>query len=208
MVHNGCGGETVERRPLLAIDDVPLAVHFEGSAFVVAEKPRGMAVHPDDAAGRGTLVNALFQQNRWLAAMETSTRPGVVHVLRPEDRGLVLVAKSDRGWDELQQAHADGRIDFRFRARMPADLRPPREGPVSVVAERVYGGSRLVDLDTAVGDTAALLERWLGPAAQGADVEFVCYGIENPVPSEERRHRTALGERVPLPDIDVYTAPT
>ena len=201
----------MEKRPLLAIDATPLTLWFEGSAFLVAEKPRGMAVHPDGADGRGTLVNALFQSNRWLAGMETSHLPGVVHVLRPDDRGLVLVAKTDAAWEQLREAHRDGRIGFRFRVEMPADVEPAAAtpgGPVHVVGDRVYGGRRVVDVDTASGDSAALTAKWLGQRVEPAAVTWTCYGIETPVPGEEWRSTVALGERVALPSLDVYSAPT
>lgn len=194
----------MERRPLLAIDPAPVALLFEGSPFLVAEKPAGMPVHPRGPEGRGTLVNALFQSNRWLAGMESSHLPGVVHVLRPQDRGLVLVAKTEPAWDELREAHARGRIAFRFRVEMPADLAPASDG-VRIAGQRVYGGRRVVDVDASSGDTAELTARWLGDAA---GVTWTCYQIDTPVPGEDRRHQVALGERVPLPEIDVYAAPT
>jgi hypothetical protein len=197
----------MDRRPLLAIDEAPVTLLFEGSPFLVAEKPRGMPVHPQGPEGRGTLANALFQSNRWLAGMETSHTPGVVHVLRPEDRGLVLVAKSDPAWDELRAAHAAGRISFRFRVELPADAALP-EGGVRVAGQRTYGDRRVVDIDTTCGDTGELTQRWLGERVDPAAVAWTCYEIDTPVPGDGGRFRVALGERVPLPDLDVFAAPT
>ncbi len=114
----------VEKIPKIPVTPMALNLWYEGPAFVVADKPRGMAVHPEATDGIDTLVNGLLQSNRWLADMETSHSPGVIHWLMPMDRGLVLVAKSDEVADTLRQLYRDQAITFSYRVRMPREATP------------------------------------------------------------------------------------
>lgn len=182
---------------------MPLELWYEGPTFVVADKPPGMAVHPDNAEGQDTLVNALLQSNRWLAEMETSHRPGVIHNLSAQDRGLVLVAKNDETAETLRAQYRDGALTFSYRVRLPASARPNTEAPVTVVDRRVFAdGTAVMDIDSPLGDTAELRDAW----APGTDKTFfVLYRMAIPVGSGVTT--VALGDRMWLPDIELYTAP-
>lgn len=191
----------MDKRPLLSINAEPLGLWYEGPTWLVAEKPPGMAVHPDSAEGSGTLVNTLLQSNRWLAEMETSIAPGVVHRLRPQDAGLVLVAKDDATANSLREAHEAGALAFRYRVAVPAGVEPRPVADIQVAAQRNYGAWQVYDIDSSTGDTSALAQAWLGEA--GAQARFYGYRIEVPSAGEV----VASAHRVPLPALDLYTAP-
>ena len=193
-----------DKTPLIEIASVPLEIWYEGPTFVVADKPAGMAVHPENAQGRGTLVNALLQSNRWLAEMETSVSPGVIHRLADEDRGLVIVAKTDEMAETLRAQYKAGALKFSYRVRLHASVKTRAEAPVTVFDRRVYqDGTAVMDIDSSVGDTRVLRSMWL--LGDPGPVYFVLYRLE--VPMGSRVMSVAMGSRMWLPDIELYTAP-
>ena len=198
------GGAHTDKTPLLSISSLPIEIWYEGPDYVVADKPPGMAVYPQDAQGRDSLVNALFQSNRWLAEMETSHRPGVIHELGVSDRGLVLVAKTDEAAQRLRQHYQNHQLTFSYRVRMPASLSGRKEAPVTVFDRRTYpDGRAILDIDSPLGDTSRLREIWLDSPKE--PLFFVLYAIE--IKDNNTRFQVALGERRNLPLIDLYTVP-
>lgn len=195
----------MEKIPLIPVDEgLTVTLWYEGPTFLIADKPAGMATHPADATGRGTLVNALLQSNRWLAEMETSLAPGVVHQLRDQDRGLTLVAKSDDMATTLRNTYHEQSITFSYRVRVPSDSAPRDIDAVTVYDRHEYDGITVYDIDSTRGDTGELSQEWLGDAETPA--QFVCYQIDVPTPT--KRFRIGLAQRIILPEIDLYTAPT
>ncbi|MBX5465960.1 MAG: hypothetical protein K6U14_00485 [Firmicutes bacterium] len=196
----------MERRPLLAVDVVPVELWYEGPTLLVARKPAGMRLYPEHAGARGTLINALLQANRWLAEMETSVAPGVIYPLRPQDAGLVLVAKTEGAASALKEAYRQARLRFRYRIR--TDRPDPPPPAVTVFDHKPYGDTWLWDAESAVGDPAQLAEAWWGDGAAG---EFFCYRLElapDLAPERPEGLTVGLGDPVPLPDLELYTAPT
>ncbi len=192
-----------DKTPLIAVSPMALELWYEGPTVVVADKPVGLPVHPADAKGTNSLVNGLFQSNRWLAEMETSHTPGVIHVLAPEDRGLVLVAKSDETAEELRQLYAAGRITFSYRVRVPAPLTPASTDAVTVFDHQTYDEVTVWDIDSPIGNTEDLRRQWIPDSGHGA--YFVLYRLQ--VPMLHETLTVGFGERIWLPSIDLYTAP-
>lgn len=192
--------------PLLPVDnELAIDLWYEGPTFLIADKPFGVSVYPMESHSRGTLVNALLQSNRWLAEMETSISPGVIHVLRPEDRGLTLVAKSDDMASELRELYQKSAITFSYRVQVPSSTQPTVTDAVRIFDTHAYGELTIYDIDSPVGDTEEVARKWLGPEAMSL-ARFVCYRMTVPTPT--KMFQIGLGERVLLPDIDLYTAPT
>ena len=193
-----------DKTPLLEVSSLPIEIWYEGPDYIVADKPSGMLVHPEDSHGRDTLVNALFQSNRWLAEMETSHRPGVIHVLHTSDRGLVLVGKTDEMAQQLREQYENHQLTFSYRVRMPATLTLKQEAPITVFDRRTYPDDMAVmDIDSPIGDTSHLRELWMDGSLE--DVFFSLYSIT--IPKGESSFRVAMGERAKLPPIDLYTVP-
>lgn len=193
----------MDKTPKIPISVMSLDLWYEGPTFVVADKPKGMAVHPPDAEGSGTLVNGLLQSNRWLAEMETSHTPGVIHRLMPSDRGLVLVAKSDEMAETLRHLYQNRKVTFSYRVSIPQNVTPRTVDSVTVYDHQVYDDIAVWDIDSPLGDTGELRADWLGQ--QQMDAYFVCYRMDIPAP--QKPIRVGLGERIWLPAIDLYTVP-
>jgi 23S rRNA-/tRNA-specific pseudouridylate synthase len=198
-------GCQTDKTPIAAIGDLAVTIWHEDGAVVVADKPATMAVHPADAGAANTLVNALLGCNRWLAEMETSYQPGVIYHLNPADRGLVVVAKNDEAADSLRQAYRENQWLFSFRVRLSAAQPLAESGQVKVWDRRVYpDGTAVVDIDTPIGDSDELRRTWLG-TEEVNDTFFFLYRVD--VPEDRGPVTVALGERRPLPAIELYTAP-
>ncbi len=179
-----------------------LDLWYEGPTVVIADKPAGLPVHPESFGGTRTLVNALLANNRWLANMETSDAPGVVHVLEPEDRGMVVVAKSEESYQELMALKEANALRFSCRVRVSAAVEPAPLAGVTVVDHQRYGDLSVYDIETSMGDTGKLRREWLHHEDA---VTVVVYRVW--VPMAKKSLDVGLGARVWLPRIDLYTAP-
>lgn len=193
----------MDKTPKIAVTTMPLDVWYEGADFVVADKPPGMAVHPTTPEEHHTLVNGLLQSNRWLAEMEFSQTPGVIHHLAAEDRGLVVVAKKDETADALRTLYHDHGLTFSYRVRVSAAVAPAATPLVTVHDHQMYDDMAVWDIDSPIGDTARLRQEWLSDATVQA--AFVLYRIDISGPA--KRVQIGLGTRRWLPTLDLYTIP-
>lgn len=87
---------------------VPLVIIYEDADVIVVDKPAGVSVHPPAGSPDrgGTLVNALLA--RWpeiatLPGGDRGERPGIVHRIDRETSGLLVVARSIRGYEGLSE---------------------------------------------------------------------------------------------------------
>ncbi|MCX7619745.1 MAG: RluA family pseudouridine synthase [Acidimicrobiales bacterium] len=82
--------------------DVEFSVVHEDLDVVVVDKPAGLVVHPGAGHASGTLVNGLLERYPEIAGVGVDRRrPGVVHRLDRDTSGLLVVARSQRGYDVL-----------------------------------------------------------------------------------------------------------
>ena len=144
------GGEAIEVTPspdpaVLAhsAEDIALDIVFEDAALLIVNKPAGLVVHPGSGNWHGTLLNALLQHARALAAIP---RAGIVHRLDKDTSGLLVVAKTLAAQADLVrqiQAHsvtreysavAHGRIVRGGRIEAPIGRHPARRTRMAVTA--------------------------------------------------------------------------
>ena len=79
-----------------APENIPLDIVFEDGDVIVANKPRGMVVHPAPGHIGGTLVNALLWHcGDSLSGIGGQRRPGIVHRIDKDTTGLIIAAKND-----------------------------------------------------------------------------------------------------------------
>ncbi len=101
--------------------DIPLDVIFEDNHFAVVNKPAGMMVHAgagqtEDARNSNTLVNALLLKFKALSASGGDLRPGIVHRLDKDTRGLIVVAKNDAAHAALAELFSSRQISKTYIA--------------------------------------------------------------------------------------------
>lgn len=96
---------------------IPLEVIFEDEDLIVLNKASGMVVHPGAGTGEDTLVHALLHhcQGR-LSGIGGVERPGIVHRLDRETSGVIVAAKTDRGYQGMAGLFAERRLEKHYVA--------------------------------------------------------------------------------------------
>ena len=103
-----------------ASEPVPLAAETwpesitvveETNTFIVINKPSRLVVHPGAGHTTGTLANYLV--GRWpeIAQVGNSQRPGIVHRLDMGTTGVMVVARTKKGYDRLALAFSERQVD-------------------------------------------------------------------------------------------------
>jgi 23S rRNA pseudouridine1911/1915/1917 synthase len=83
----------------------------------VIDKPAGLLVHPDAKTKTGTLIDWLLAHDPTIGKVgEDPVRPGIVHRLDREVSGLMVVAKSQRAYDDLKRQFAERKVEKRYLA--------------------------------------------------------------------------------------------
>ena len=76
-------------------EEIPLEILYEDDALAVVNKPADMVVHPSRGHWSGTLVSALAYKYDELSSVRGPERPGSVHRLDRDTRGVILIAKNN-----------------------------------------------------------------------------------------------------------------
>lgn len=85
-------------------ENIPLDIVYEDNDLLIANKPKGMVVHPAPGNYSGTLVNALlYHCKNSLSGINGIIRPGIVHRIDKDTSGLLIVAKNDTSHKELAE---------------------------------------------------------------------------------------------------------
>ena len=87
----------------LVPEDRPLDILHEDADIVVLDKPPGEVVHPGPGHQSGTLVHALLAHCGDFTGVGGKMRPGIVHRLDKDTSGVLLVAKNDQAFRNLQE---------------------------------------------------------------------------------------------------------
>jgi 23S rRNA pseudouridine1911/1915/1917 synthase len=120
------GHETIEVTPLpseaeqaFEPDPVPLRMVHEDSDLLVLDKPAGLVTHPGPGNWRGTLMNGLLHARPDSARLP---RAGIVHRLDKDTSGLLMVARSERGFERLTTMIAARTVQRRYLALVEGGL--------------------------------------------------------------------------------------
>jgi len=126
--------------------DEPLEVVFEDEHLLVIDKPAGLVVHPAPGHEEETLVNRLVGLG---AAGGDPGRPGIVHRLDRDTSGLLLVARSERAYEQLSSAIRERQVERRYLALVRGAPRS-RAGRIdaAIGRDRTDRTRRSIDTDT------------------------------------------------------------
>ncbi|WP_431463171.1 RluA family pseudouridine synthase [Lactobacillus crispatus] len=90
-------------KPLDVIpENIPLDIVYEDDDVIVVNKPQGMVVHPAPGHPDHTLVNALLYHSKVLAQSPEGFRPGIVHRIDKDTSGLLMIAKTAKARESLE----------------------------------------------------------------------------------------------------------
>lgn len=84
-------------------ENIPLAVIHEDEYLIAIDKPSGMVVHPGAGRQTNTLANALLYHYPEIEGIGPKEKPGIVHRLDKETSGVMLVARTQSAYQELQR---------------------------------------------------------------------------------------------------------
>jgi 23S rRNA pseudouridine1911/1915/1917 synthase len=101
-------------------------VRYEDADVLVIAKPAGLVVHPGAGHADGTLVNGLLASYPEIAHVGDETRPGIVHRLDRDTSGVLVVARSQRAYDELVRMMAAHEVERDYLALVWGHLDAPR----------------------------------------------------------------------------------
>ncbi len=178
----------------IASETVPLEIVYEDSSVIVIDKPAGMVVHPAPGHARGTLVNALIAHcGGELSGIGGVRRPGIVHRLDKDTRGLLVVAKTDAAHQALARQFAAHSVERIYHALVWGVPRP-RVGEVA----GAIGRSRAKRTKMAVvreGKTALTRYRVVKEFAGGA-VSLIECRLATGRTHQIRVHLASLGHPV------------
>jgi 23S rRNA pseudouridine1911/1915/1917 synthase len=96
--------------------DINLNVVYENDDLAVIDKPAGMVVHPGAGNKEDTLANALLTRFPGVDKVGEPHRPGIVHRLDEYTSGLIIIAKTMRGFDYLKELFVNRKIEKEYLA--------------------------------------------------------------------------------------------
>jgi 23S rRNA pseudouridine1911/1915/1917 synthase len=92
-------------------ENIPLKILYRDEHVVVLDKPTGMVVHPGAGRQKGTLVNALLHHFPGIREIGPEERPGIVHRLDKDTSGVMVIARSEKAFEELNRQFKNRLVD-------------------------------------------------------------------------------------------------
>ncbi len=183
-------------------ENIPLDIVYEDSDLLVANKPRGMVVHPAPGNPNGTLVNALlYHCADSLSGIGGVIRPGIVHRIDKDTSGLLIVAKNDASHLKLAEQIKTHSFEREYRAIVLGNIKEDSGTVDKPIGRDVRDRKRMAV--TADGREARthyeVLERF---SVMGHSYTFVRCILETGRTHQIRVHMKSLGH--PLLGDTVY----
>ncbi len=112
-----------EPESVLIPENTPLNVIWEDNHIIVVNKAPGMVIYPAAGHKSGTLMNALIARCGRLASTGAPLRPGVVHRLDKDTSGLIVVAKDDAAYMNLNRQFRAREVEKHYMALIYGTLK-------------------------------------------------------------------------------------
>ncbi|MDD2656227.1 MAG: RluA family pseudouridine synthase [Patescibacteria group bacterium] len=120
-----------------------LDVVAETDEYIIVNKQSGILVHPTQAGEINTLVNMLLAKYPEIKDVgEAEVRPGIVHRLDREASGLLVVARTQKSFENLKQQFKDRDVDKIYSVLVYGHL-PQDHGQIDFEIDR-GGDGRMV----------------------------------------------------------------
>ena len=97
--------------------NIPLNIIYEDDDILVINKQRNVVVHPSSGHNDDTIVNALLFNNKltnFKSEDIVDNRPGIVHRIDKDTSGLLLIAKTKKSMEILQQMIKDHKVEREY----------------------------------------------------------------------------------------------
>ena len=110
-------------------EDISLDLLYQDKDLLIINKPSGMVVHPGAGIRSGTLVNALLFHFPEINKIGPKERPGIVHRLDKEASGVMVVARSEKAYKELERQFKEREVEKVYRGLVWGKMKD-REGKI------------------------------------------------------------------------------
>ncbi|MBN1150109.1 RluA family pseudouridine synthase [candidate division WOR-3 bacterium] len=156
---------TFPKEPVMSLEpqEIEIKIVYEDEDIIVIDKQPGIVVHPAKGNREGTLVNALLFHSSLTKAGSDDYRPGIVHRLDKDTSGLMVTAKTESSYRNLQQQISSREMSREYLALVWGE--PQKTGFV----EAPIGRSRVDRKKMAVTS-------YLSKEAKTHFKTLVCYG--------------------------------
>jgi len=95
---------------------VPFDAVYEDAHLVVVDKPIGVVVHPTSDRSSGTLVHGLIAEYPDIVGIGQEGRWGIVHRLDRDTSGLLVIARTQEGYEGLTSMMRERSVTRRYLA--------------------------------------------------------------------------------------------
>lgn len=124
-----------QRDPLAVIPEPVENLHIllDDAAFVVIDKPVGVAAHPSPGWVGPTVVGALAAAGYRISTSGAAERAGIVHRLDVGTSGVMVVAKTEQAYTALKRAFKERTVEKIYHAvvqGLPDPLRGTIDAPI------------------------------------------------------------------------------
>ncbi len=124
-------------------EGLALVVIYEDEDLVVIDKPSGMVVHPGAGIQTGTLANALIARFPEIKGLGPKEKPGLVHRLDKETSGVILVARKQIAYRELQRQFKTREVE-KLYIGLVWGMMPREEGKITwAIGRHTKHGERM-----------------------------------------------------------------
>ena len=118
--------------PKISPPEPPLNIVAETDDYIVIIKPVGVITHPAVGSSALALTDVLVKHNPGMALVGDAARPGIVHRLDRDVGGLLVVAKTQKMYDELQRQFKEHLVKKKYTALVEGAV-PQVEGVLDFV---------------------------------------------------------------------------
>jgi len=133
----------LEEAEEIQAEEIPIKIVYSDNQLAVLEKPSGMVVHPGAGTRRHTLVNALLYHFPEIKEVGPEERPGIVHRLDKETSGLMVIARTQEAYSELQRQFKKREVKKRYLGLVWGRF-PEKKGKISLpIGRHIKHGERI-----------------------------------------------------------------
>ncbi|PKL36863.1 RluA family pseudouridine synthase [Candidatus Peregrinibacteria bacterium HGW-Peregrinibacteria-1] len=100
------GGRRMEESTVSGVRKI-----YEAEDYMVVDKPSGILVHPSERGGEDSLVNLFWDEIGDDLKAFNQLRPGIVHRLDKDTSGLLIIAKTMKGYKFFVDVFKKRKID-------------------------------------------------------------------------------------------------
>ncbi|MBD3361055.1 RluA family pseudouridine synthase [Candidatus Peregrinibacteria bacterium] len=131
--------------------DIPLV--YESKDFFVIEKPSGISVHPGETNYKEpTIVNKVLEKID--KNVGEKFRPGIVHRLDKNTSGLLIIAKTEKGYEYFVEQFKNHKIKKKYLALVKGSLKYKKGIIDSPVGRSIKNRKKMTVVDESFGKKA------------------------------------------------------